>query len=483
MNKETGSSYKWIALSCTTLGALLSALNSNTLIIALPVIARELKVSVGVIVWTLMVYMLAITVLVPAIGRGADIIGRKKLYVSGFAIFTIASLLCGLAQNGWELIAARFIQAVGGSLILACSTAIVADAFPVWQLGTALGINGMVISAGSVVGPVLGGLLTSWNWRWVFFFNIPLGVIGTLWAGKQLREVVKLPEGQTFDWQGALLFLLSFGLILWALTFGEIIGWRSFLIQGSIALGCILLVLFLYVERKTPQPMLDLSLFSKRILVAAYTSLFLSAVARGAVTFLMVFFFQVIWGIDPLKAGIMLTPFAAIMMVIAPMSGSLSDRYGSRELSSLGLLISAAGLYGMARIQLDTSTWQVIFWMLIMGAGSGLFFSPNTNAIMSAVAPERRGIAAGTRTMLNNAGLLISMALGLVLTTASMTPGTMQGLFAGTQVGSHGVSVHLFIAGLHRAFWLSFCISIIAAVVSFMRGAHNPEQINSTAKS
>jgi EmrB/QacA subfamily drug resistance transporter len=465
--------YKWIALSCTTLGALLSVLSSNTVLIALPVIARDLHASMETVIWTLMIYMLAITVLVPAIGRGADIFGRKKLYVAGFAIFTFASLLCGLAQNGGELVAARLVQAIGGSLIMACSTTIVADAFPSWQLGTALGINGMIISAGSIIGPIIGGVLTAWGWRWVFFFNIPLGLIGTFWAWSQLREVVKLPEGQTFDWKGTFLLTTSLSLILWALTFAEIIDWRSPLIIGGFVVGCVLLIIFINVERKLDQPMLDLSLFTKRILAAAYASNFLSGIARGAVTFLMVFFFQVIWGIDPLQAGIMLSPFALAMLIVAPLSGYLSDRYGSRGLSSLGLFISAIGLYGLAQIQYNMPHWQVMFWMVIMGAGSGLFFSPNTNAIMSAVTPEKRGIAAGTRTMMNNAGMLISMALGLALTTSSMTPQAMQGLFAGTQVGSEGVAVNLFILGLHRAFWLSFVISLIAALVSLLRGPHD----------
>jgi EmrB/QacA subfamily drug resistance transporter len=473
VNKEVKDNYKWIALSCTTLGALVSVLSSNTVLIALPVIARDLHSSMETVIWTLMIYMLAITVLVPAIWRGADIFGRKKLYVAGFAIFTVASLLCGLAQNGGELVAARLVQAVGGSLIMACSTTIVADAFPSWQLGTALGINGMIISAGSIIGPIIGGVLTAWGWRWVFFFNIPLGVIGTFWAWSQLREVVKLPEGQTFDWKGTFLLTTSLSLILWSLTFAEIINWRSPLIIGSFVVGCVLLIIFINVERKLDQPMLDLSLFTKRILAAAYASNFLSGIARGAVTFLMVFFFQVIWGIDPLQAGIMLSPFALAMLIVAPLSGYLSDRYGSRGLSSLGLFISAIGLYGLAQIQYNMPHWQVMFWMVIMGAGSGLFFSPNTNAIMSAVTPEKRGIAAGTRTMMNNAGMLISMALGLALTTSSMTPQAMQGLFAGTQVGSEGVAVNLFILGLHRAFWLSFVISLIAALVSFLRGPHD----------
>lgn len=472
MFRKTDKNYKWYALSCTTLGALLSIINSNTVIVALPVIAKDLHVSPEVIVWILMVYMLSITVLVPTIGRVADIIGRKKLYVIGFALFTFSSLLCGLSQSGSQLIAARFLQAVGGSLIMANSTTIVADAFPFWQLGRALGINAMVISSGAVIGPVIGGLLTALSWRWAFFFNLPLGVIGTIWAAVQLREVVKLPEGQRLDWQGTLLFTASFSLILLALTFGDMVGWLTTWIMISLVLGGLLLLVFIYVEAHVEQPMLDLSLFRRRLLAAAYASNFLNGVARGAVSFLMVFFFQVIWGEDPLRAGILLIPFAAAMMVVAPVSGFLSDRYGSRELSSLGLAVSAMGLLGLTRLQATTTMREVMVWLVIMGMGSGFFFSPNTNAIMGAVAPERRGIAAGTRTMMNNAGMVISIALGLAMTASSMSPEALQGLFAGIQVGTQGIISQEFIAGLHRTFWVSFIISIVAAAVAFMRGSH-----------
>jgi EmrB/QacA subfamily drug resistance transporter len=472
MSTNKKDNYKWFALSCTTLGALLAILNSSTLTVALPVISRDLHSSLETIMWTLMIYMLAITVLVPSIGRVADIIGRKKLYVTGFAVFTCSSLLCGMINSGGQLVAARFVQAVGGSLMLATSTAIVTDAFPASQLGTALGINAMVISVGAVIGPILGGILSSWHWRWVFFFNFPLGIIGTLWAWAQLRETVKLPEGQYFDWQGTMLFTISLSLILVALTFGDMVGWLSPFILLGLLVGILLMIAFIYIENKVDQPMLDLSLFKQRLLAAAYISNFLNGIARGAVTILMIFFFQIIWSKTPLQAGIMLTPFALAMMVIAPVSGRLSDRYGSRELSSLGLAVSAIGLLGLTQLQYSTHVGMIMLWMVLMGLGSGFFFSPNTNAIMHAVPPERRGIAAGTRTMMNNAGMLVSMAMGLALITSSMSPTAVQGLLTHTQVGSQGVIVSGFMTGLHRAFWLSFIVSIVAVLVSLMRGSH-----------
>lgn len=469
---KTDHNYKWFALSCTTLGALLSVLNGSTLTIALPVITRDLHASLETVIWTLMIYMLSLTILVPTIGRFSDIIGRKKLYVAGFAIFTLSSLLCGLVNSGGQLIAGRFIQSVGGALILANSTTIVTDAFPKSQLGRALGINGMVISVGAVIGPILGGMLTTINWRWVFYFNVPLGVIGTIWAAVQLREIVELPGGQHFDWLGTTLFTIGLTSLLLALTFGMMAGLHSPLFIGGLLGGLVLLAVFVNVESRVDQPMLDLNLFKQRLLAAAFTCNFLNGIARGAVTFLMIFFFQIIWRLDPLKAGIMMAPFALAMMVVAPLSGALSDRYGSRGLSCIGLVVSAIGLFGLTQMQAHTSITEVMIWMVIMGMGSGFFFSPNTNAIMGAVVSERRGIAAGTRTMMNNAGTVISLALGMTMIASSMTPSAMQGIFTGTNVGSQGVVVTEFIAGLHRTFWLSFVISVIAAVVALMRGPH-----------
>jgi EmrB/QacA subfamily drug resistance transporter len=462
--------YKWIALSCTTLGALFSVLSGSTLIIALPEIMKDLHADMAVVMWVLMGYLLALTILVPSIGRVADIIGRKALYVSGFAIFTIASLFCGFVTTGTQLLLFRLVQAVGASLLVANSTAIVADAFPRQELGKALGINSMVISIASVAGPILGGFLASVGWRSIFFVNVPIGVVGTVWAWLQLKELDVLPEHQRFDWKGTIIFSLGMFLLLLGLSFGGFTGWFNPYILLSLACAIGLLVAFVIVENKSEQPMLDLRLFKNRILAFAFGSNLLNGIARGAVTFLLIFYFQGIKAMDPLMAGILLTPFALAMMVISPISGWLSDKYGSRELSSIGLLISAIGLIGFMRISPHTSIVELIIWMLIMGFGSGLFFSPNTSAIMGAVPVDKRGIAGGTRTMMNNAGTVISIALAMAIISSSISPDALQRLFVGTQVGSQGIDITHFISGLRITFTISFGFSLLAAVISYLRG-------------
>jgi len=462
--------YKWMALSCTTLGALFSVLSGSTLVVALPVIMKDLHASMSVITWTIMGYMLIMTILVPSIGRMGDMYGRKKLYVSGFAVFTLASFLCGLSQSGMQLIIFRLLQAVGGSLMLANGTAIVADAFPKEELGKALGLNISVISVAIIVGPILGGFLTAFGWRSIFYINIPIGIIGTLWSAFQLKEMNKVTEKQTFDLKGTLSFTAGVLLLLTALSLGAFMGWTNPYVISIFVVSMALMALFVRIETKTNQPMLDLRLFKTRVIAFAYISNFLNGIARGAVTFLLIFFFQGVKGMDPLTAGLMLSPFAIAMMIISPFSGSLSDRYGTRVLSSVGLLITAVGLGGLMLIKSTTSITELILWMLIMGFGSGMFFSPNTSSIMGSVPADKRGIAAGVNTMMSNAGTLLSIALSMAIISSSISPDAMQALFLGTQVGSNGIALNEFVSGLRMAFTISFAFSLTAAFMSYLRG-------------
>lgn len=476
------SNYKWVALSCTTIGALFSVLSGSTLMIALPVIMKDLNASMNVVTWTIMGYMLAMTILVPSIGRIADMVGRKKLYVSGFALFTFASLLCSLSQSGMQLLLYRMVQAVGGSLMVANSTAIVADAFPKKELGKALGINSMIISIASVIGPILGGFLINVGWRSIFYINIPIGIIGTLWAAFQLKESKPTAEKQKFDLSGTLTFSSGMLALLVALSFGGFVGWINVTVIGLFIVSIILLALFVRIEDKSDAPMLDLRLLKTKVLTYAYVSNLLNGIARGAVTFLLIFFFQGIKGIDPLVAGVLLSPLAISMMIISPISGWLSDKYGARVLSSIGLLISAIGLAGMMFITASTSTTELMIWMLIMGFGSGMFFSPNTSAIMGTVPADKRGVAAGLRTMMNNAGSVLSIAISMAIISSSISPDAMQALFIGTQVGSEGIAIGQFVSGLRLAFTISFAFSLLAAFISYLRGPEPKWEENSAVR-
>ncbi len=464
--------YKWLALSATSLGLLLGVMTGTALLIALPDITADLNAPMLLVIWVLMSYMLATTVLVPSIGRVADMIGRKNLFVLGAAVFTVFSLFAGMSQSGLQLLIMRIVQAVGGSLMMANSTAIVTDAFPRGELGMALGVNGMVLAIGSVMGPIIGGVLTTaLGWRWVFYINVPLGAIVTLWALFQIRDIAPLPKGQRFDWPGAVTFTSGMFFLLFALTEGGFDGWTSPLVLVCFVLAAILLPLFVYIESRAEQPMLDLRLFQTRIQVFAYASSLMNGIARGALMFLLIFYLLGIKSMDPFTASIYLAPFALTMMVMAPISGRWSDRYGSRELSTLGLVITGIGLLGFTMFtRVDMSIMEIVVWGAVVGIGSGLFNSPNTNTIMSMVPPERRGIAAGTRTMMNNAGSMLSIAMAFAILSSGLTEEAMSALFIGAQVGSEGILVDVFISDLQIAFFISFVISMVAAVISYMRG-------------
>jgi EmrB/QacA subfamily drug resistance transporter len=462
--------YKWIALSCTSIGALFSVLSGTTLIIALPEIMKDLKTSIALVMWVVMIYMFVLTIFVPLVGRLADMIGRKKLYVSGFMVFILGSLLCGLSRSGWQLLSFRLVQSVGGVLLESSSVPIIADAFPKKELGKALGINGMIISVAFVIGPILGGAIIPLGWRFIFFINIPIGLVGTIWAWIQLKELNILPKHQKFDFKGTILFSIGILAFLLALTFGGSIGWLSIITIILFLVAVLFITLFVFVENRTEHPMLDLRLFKTRLLSFAYTSNLLNGMARGSVTFLLVFYFQGIKALDPIISGMLLAPFAAAMMIMTPISGWLSDRYGSRQLSSIGLLISAIGLLGMVRIKATTTITELIIWMIIMGLGSGMFFPPNINSIMGAVPTERRGIAAGVNIMMFNLGGIISIGLALAILSSSISQEAIQALFVGTQVGSKGIVVSEFVSGLRIAFTVSFAFSLVASLISYLRG-------------
>jgi len=266
--------------------------------------------------------------------------------------------------------------------------------------------------------------------------------------------------------------------LLLALTFGGFNGWTNIRVIELFISTFLLLGSFLFIEYRTDQPMLDLELFRTRILAFAYCSNLLNGIARGAIVFLFVFYFQGIKGINPVTSGILLAPFALSMMIMAPISGRLSDRFGSRELSSIGLFISALGMLGMIRISADSSVLELCGWMFLSGLGSGMFVSPNTNAIMSAVPVERRGIAAGVRSMMNNLGNVISIALSMAIISSSMKGGAMQRLFSGSHTVSNGIDANNFIAGLRKVFLISFIISILAAILSYLRGPQPKWQRN-----
>ncbi len=473
---ERHDGYQWTALSVTTVGALLASIQGSALLIALPNILTELHATFFTIMWVLIGYLLITTVLTPVIGRLADIWGRKRLYNSGFALFALGSLVGGLAQpqfHGTDLIVGRIIQGMGGALLVTNSTAIVADAFRKGQVGLGLGVNQIAGAAGFLVGPIIGGLLTEWSWRWVFLFNVPFAIFGALWGIWRLREPVRLAGHQHIDWFGSAALTIGLTGVLLALSLFAFPMFGQTANMVILAVGVLSLVLFGLIEPRIKEPIVQLRLFRDRLFALANLSGLLNGVARGAVLFLLIFFLQGPYGQNPLAAGLLLIPFGAAFMVIGPLSGRLSDRVGSRVLAPLGLGISSLALLGLSTIGPSTPYWMLALFMILMGGGSGLFVSPNTNAIMSSVTPQTRGAAAGILAMLNNTGSMLSIAIVFPLALSKVPMAAMMQVFIyGGGMSQFPAALALFLRGVHQAFLVSFALSVVAMIVAALRPAH-----------
>jgi len=469
-------SYQWTALSVTTVGALLASIQGSALLIALPNIMGELHASFFTIMWVLMGYLLITTVLTPVVGRLADMWGRKRLYNSGFAVFVLGSLVAGLAQpqfHGADLIGGRLIQGVGGALLVPNSTAIVTDAFRKGRVGLGLGVNQIAGAAGFLIGPIIGGLLTEWSWRLVFLFNVPLGIFGVLWGIWRLREPVQLVKHQHIDWFGLISLTIGLSGVLLGLSMLAFPILSPPVTNTIFVIGLVSLILFGIIEPRIKEPIVQLRLFRNRLFLMANLSGLLNGIARGAVLFLLIFFLQGPYGQDPLRAGLLLTPFGLAFMLIGPLSGRLSDSIGSKMLAPVGLGVSSLGLLGLVTITPSTPYWLLAIFMALMGGGSGFFISPNTNAIMSSVEPLKRGSAAGILTMLNNTGQMLSIAIVFPLALSAVPMAAMMQVFIyGGGMSQFPAALAIFLHGVHLAFLVSFAISVIAMIVAALRPAH-----------
>ncbi len=451
---------------------LLATINAGTLIIALPDLERSLHTTLLELVWVILVYMIASTVLVLSAGRLSDQFGRKRAYIAGFAVFALASLGAGFADNGTQLILWRILQGVGGAFLFANAAAIVTDAFPREQLGLAMGTNTMVAAVGLVIGPVLGGALVAISWPWVFWFNVPLGLAGSAWAALVLHERGGRSEDRSFDVLGTLTFLVGLTGLVLGISKGGISGWDEPLVLGGLIAAAVLLPLFIVIERHVKSPMLDLSIFSNRLFSAAAAAAFINGLARFALMFVFVFYFQGVQGDSPILAGIKLAPLALGMLISSPLAGIWADRRGSRGMAVMGMLVTAAGLALMTTLGRDSSYVASGAYLFIVGVGSGMFNSPNTAAMMGTVAAKRRGIAAGARVLVQNTGAVISIAFVIAVVTSSVPKTVLFKVFSGLANHISNAELTPFISNMHTALWCLSAISIVGAFVAAARPKH-----------
>jgi MFS family permease len=447
--------YKWIALSNTTIGMLIATVNATSLLIAMPVIFRGIKINpldpanFSYLLWLLMGYMVVSAVLVVTAGRLGDMYGRTRVYNIGFAIFTVAGIGLSLvwsqgSAGAIELIVLRMVQAVGGAMVMASGAAILTDAFPADQRGFALGINQISGMAGSFLGIVVGGVLAAISWRWVFIINVPIGLIGTIWGFWQLREI-GVRQHSRIDWIGNITFAAGLSMVLIGVTNGlqpyggSPMGWTNPFVLGMVGGGIVILALFAYWETKTPDPMFHLELFKIRAFTLGNVAGLLAAVARGGLQFMLIIWLQGIWlplhGYDytqtPLWAGIYMLPLTVGFLVAGPLSGYLSDHYGARPFATGGMLLSAVTFAALLFIPADFAYPVFAAIIFLNGVSMGLFASPNTAAIMNAVPARHRGVASGIRVTFMNVGLPLSIGLFFTLMIVGLNQTVPTALYTG----------------------------------------------------
>jgi EmrB/QacA subfamily drug resistance transporter len=467
--------YKWVALAVTTIGSLMAAIDTTIVILALPNMLQDLHSDLVRMTWVIMGYLLVNTVLQLTFGRMADMFGRVKLYNLGFVIFTLGSVLCGLALNDTMLIAARLIQGAGGAMLSANSMAIITEVFPAEQRGQAMGFNSITWGAGSVLGPVLGGfILAVASWRWIFWVNLPIGIVGTVAAYLLLHDIEPNPRGERFDLLGAVLFCVGLVCVLLALMDSIGSGWLTPSTLILFAITVVTLVAFVIWERRIPHPMLDLHLFDDRVYAFSVAAATLQSLAMFAVNFLLIFYLQGVRGYDPLTAAFLILPLSVFTSVIGPLGGRMADKLGGMIPASLGLALQALSLVVLIFLTPTTPYLWLAIALTLMGIGSGFFWSPNTSTTMGAAPRNRLGVASATLNTMRNVGMVCSFAVALAVAAASMPPALVNQVFLGT-VGHLQAAISVaFTQGMSHAFTASAIICVIAIFFSVVRGKSAP---------
>jgi len=461
--------YAWVALANTTAAIFMASLDGSVVIIALPAIFRGINLdplsagNISYLLWMIMGYRLVQAVLVVNLGKLGDMFGRVKMYNAGFVVFTIASILLSFdpyqgAHGALWLIGWRFLQAIGGSMLMANSAAILTDAFPAERRGFALGTNQIAALAGMFIGLVAGGLLAAWDWRAVFWINLPVGVFGTVWAYLMLRDN-GVRRRAKIDWWGNITFALGLGSVLVGVTYGiqpyhgNSMGWESPVVLGELIGGLVLLAVFVLIETKVAEPMFRLSLFKIREFTAGNVAGLLVSIARGGIQFMLIIWLQGIWlplhgysyDQTPLWAGIFMLPMTAGFLVSGPTSGILSDKFGSRGIATAGMAVFASSFIGLMLIPVDFPYWAFAALIALNGVGSGMFASPNSSSIMGSVPASDRGSASGMRSTFQNSGTAVSIGVVFTLMIAGLSSSLPSSLSSGlTKVGvPSGVAHHI----------------------------------------
>ena len=465
--------YKWLALFTVSVGSFVATLDASIVTISFPSLTKAFAVETSVVLWVTVVYLLVSVSLMLTVGKLGDVLGRKKIYAMGFALFTVGLAFCSLSQSIIQLILSRMLQGVGAAMIISLGTAIVTAAFPTAERGKALGLLGAVVSAGLLTGPVLGGfLLDLLDWRAIFYTRIPISIIGTVMACRLLKEQTGRARGFSFDWLGAVLlcaFLTS--LIL----FFNLGGKRGYLSAPAAALAgtaILLLVSFIFQERRAAEPTVDLDLFKDRVFACANLSLGFMFFALGFYTFLMPFYLIDGLGYSAWHTGLTIAVVSVTTLVVAPVSGSLSDRIGTRLLCTAGISLICIALLLISRLDLQSSTADVVLRLVLFGVGSGLFQSPNNSSILGAAPRNRLGTASAMLATIRQAGISLGVAVSGTLFAGYRA--ALAAKLAESSVSPSMIDKLSLVSSFQDTLLIAFAICSIGIVTSLARGKGRP---------
>lgn len=539
--------YKWIALSNTTIGVFLATINQTILMISLPAVFKGIELNpfdpanFQYLLWILLGFNIITATLLLTFGRLSDMFGRVRLFNLGFGVFTTGSILLYFtpgtgAAAAQYMVFGRIVQGIGAAFLFSNSAAIITDAFHSKERGTALGINSIAAIGGSFIGIILGGILATIYWRDVFLASIPVGILGTVWSVLKLKDTSVRDRSQKLDYVGNIAFAGGLTLILVGIIYGMMpyktstMGFGNPLVIAAFAIGGALLIAFPFIEKHVRYPMFKLSLFRIRAFAMGNFASLLSAMARGGVMIMLIILLQGIWlplhgynySVTPFWAGIYMIPMTAGFMIMSPIGGKLSDKYGAKHLATIGMIIVAATFYGLITLPYDFSYIPFAMMLFVMGVGNGLFAAPNSAAIMNSVPPETRGASSGMRATLMNTGMTISIGMFfsiVIITLSGSLPSAFStsltnlgasnlvpyfthipptsALFSAflgynpvqTIIIQSGVNVNsslyqtltsntwfphaiasAFMGALHMAFFIGMGLALLAALTSYMRG-------------
>src|SRR6266702_1381748 len=457
-NKDDGQEHpnKWAVLAILAIGIFMATLDTSIVNISLPTIAHYFGVPLnGAIEWVIIAYLVVIAGVLLTTGRLADMIGRKPIWVAGLIIFTVGSATCGASVSLGMLIAARALQGLGGAFIMAVSPAMLTNAFPASERGRALGMNAVIVALGVSVGPTLGGLITEhFTWRWIFYVNIPFGILGVILTLRVLTERMHRNQGR-FDPFGAVLLGIGLVALTLGLSFGQEWGWNSPLLLGTLVVSILAIVTLVIVERRVSNPIIDFSLLKRRVFLSANISLILSFLALFAVSFMLPFYLVELRNFTTEQAGLLLTPLPLTIALIAPISGSLADRFGTRWLAAGGLSVACIGLVLISQLDAHSSVWDIVWRLVVTGMGQAIFQSPNNSALMGAAPKGHQGSASGFLTTDRVVGQSLSVAL------AGAVFASLGGAAAGRALATNNNLSAAEIAALQQIFSHGFQITFI----------------------